>query len=151
DSSSRLRHVIRDRNALAFPLSCPARRLDRALPADAVAHCAGGRALGLHQAALRPRPSCGASAPLNLQASSFAAPSLRALGSDRSLRNVHPEHLTSEMLSIADIARTSRNVRVVPKPDSCSAANQLGYSITSSAMANTLGGMVRPRAFAVRR
>jgi len=41
-----------------------------------------------------------------------------------------------------------RDVRVVPKADSCTAAKRASYSITSSAMESTPAGIVRPSVFA---
>jgi hypothetical protein len=49
----------------------------------------------------------------------------------------------------ADIARRDGDVRYVTQADSCTAAKYVCYSITSSAMESTTGGIVRPRALAV--
>src|SRR5215831_16601644 len=49
----------------------------------------------------------------------------------------------------ADIAERECHVRFVPKADSCTAANSIAISITSSARESSEGGTVRPSALAV--
>jgi hypothetical protein len=65
------------------------------------------------------------------------------------------EHMSSGFAPRADIVAACRHVRFVPGPDSCTAAKRYvglhGYSITSSAMASTPGGMSRSSALAVLR
>src|SRR5215469_12029178 len=51
----------------------------------------------------------------------------------------------------ADIGTEFRNVRFVPKADIVRCGKERGYSITSSAMAISVGGIWRPSAFAVLR
>src|SRR5258706_9573886 len=58
------------------------------------------------------------------------------------------EHMFSALPPKADSSRTSRYVRIVPQPDSCTATT-IAYSITSSASASKLGGTTMPSAFAV--
>jgi hypothetical protein len=48
----------------------------------------------------------------------------------------------------ADIDQRECDVRFVPKADLCTAAKEF-YSITSSALSNSVCGKVRPSAFAV--
>src|SRR6266704_3364238 len=52
---------------------------------------------------------------------------------------------------IATDERTLPDVSNVPRGDSCTAANQHPYSITSSARASRAGGTMRPSALAVLR
>src|SRR6266404_2522118 len=61
----------------------------------------------------------------------------------------HREHMFSALPPRTDIERPVRHVRFVPRRDSCAAANQHLYSITSSARASSAGGMMTPSAFAV--
>jgi hypothetical protein len=49
----------------------------------------------------------------------------------------------SAFTRIADQTQTSRDVRKVPPADSCTAANTILYSITSSARASNVGGTLR--------
>ena len=49
----------------------------------------------------------------------------------------------------ADIGTQSRDVRFVPKADILRCGKERRYSITSSAIASTPGGIVRPSALAV--
>ena len=64
------------------------------------------------------------------------------------------KHLQYQLASAeppkADMSGAARDVRFGPKADSCTAAKNV-YSITSSAMAITPGGMVRPSDLAVLR
>jgi hypothetical protein len=57
----------------------------------------------------------------------------------------------STILPKADIHRARRDVRFVPKADIQRCGKRCCYSITSSARATSVGGMVRPRAVAVLR
>jgi hypothetical protein len=65
------------------------------------------------------------------------------------------EQMFSGLPPKADLTADIVDVSQVPKPDSCSAANEVhkldAYSITSSARASTLAGMSRPSALAVLR
>src|SRR5262249_19346632 len=60
------------------------------------------------------------------------------------------EYFTSDIPSITDIARTSRDFRVVPTADSCTAAKE-SHSITSSAVPSRCGSNSRPSVGAVLR
>ena len=55
----------------------------------------------------------------------------------------------SALERITDSSQTSRHVRKVPTTDSRSAANKSHHSITSSARAKRVGGIVSPSALAV--
>jgi hypothetical protein len=61
------------------------------------------------------------------------------------------EQMLSALPAIADIGRAFLNVRVVPKPALSRCSKTHVYLITSSARASTVGGTVRPNAFAVAR
>ena len=71
------------------------------------------------------------------------------VGGPNEKRTLRRARATSALPSKADMVRHDRNVRFVPKADSCSAATNDSHSITSSAIARTPGGIVRPNAFAV--
>src|SRR6202035_720962 len=60
------------------------------------------------------------------------------------------EQMSSGLPLKADITRCMRHVSNVPATDSCTAANSVYYSITSSAKADNDGGMVRCNNLAVR-
>jgi hypothetical protein len=75
-------------------------------------------------------------------------PVMSALGQKRTFG---PLIAMSALPPKADIRRRYCDVRFVPKADSCAAANDDDYSITSSAWASMAGGTVRPSAFAVLR
>jgi hypothetical protein len=61
----------------------------------------------------------------------------------------HPARTLSALPLKADKAQTCWHVRLVPKTDSCGAANSNLYSITSLASASSLSGIARPSALAV--
>jgi hypothetical protein len=67
------------------------------------------------------------------------------------LRNARQEQMFSGLSPIADISWTRQRFRVVPEPDSCTAANKDRYSITSSALACSIRGTARPSDLAVLR
>ena len=69
--------------------------------------------------------------------------------SDRKSR--HAQMVMPALPPKADMCGATAHVCYGPKADSCTAANNDRYSITSSAMANSEDGMVRPSAFAVLR
>src|SRR5712692_10698212 len=66
-------------------------------------------------------------------------------------RTWRPRNSTSALPPKADSNRTSGHVRLVPFPDSCTAAKQHPYSITSLASASSLSGRSSPSVLAVLR
>jgi hypothetical protein len=64
-------------------------------------------------------------------------------------RHFERARITSGLHPRTDIIRPSRLVRSVPTTDSRSAANKFDHSITSSARAKRVGGIVNPSALAV--
>src|SRR5256885_5884728 len=56
---------------------------------------------------------------------------------------------TPVLASTTDIVGVHRHVRKVPLADSCTAAEAASYSITSSARASSVGGMLKLIDFAV--
>src|SRR4030088_281830 len=65
---------------------------------------------------------------------------LRSLG----LQIQATECSMSALPSTAEIYQGDGHVRFVPEPDLCTAANSIAHSITSSARARIVGGIVRP-------
>jgi hypothetical protein len=68
-----------------------------------------------------------------------------------SIVSARPPLTSSGLRPTADIRHQGRHFRKVPIRDSCTAANQHLYSMTSSARMSSDGGTVRPSAFAVLR
>ena len=59
------------------------------------------------------------------------------------------EHMSSGFAPRADIVAACRHVRFVPEGDLSRCSTNCGYSITSSARAESPGGTSRPSVFAV--
>jgi hypothetical protein len=75
-----------------------------------------------------------------LQGSNYE-PLMSALGQKQTLQSVRP---MSALPPKADIGTQPRDVRFVPKADSCTAAKIVGYKITSSARSTNCSGIVKP-------
>src|SRR6516165_9467989 len=73
---------------------------------------------------------------------------MSALGQKQTLQSVRP---MSALPPKADIAECCRHVRFVPKADKVHRSKKRCYSITSSAIESSPGGIVRPSALAVLR
>ena len=74
---------------------------------------------------------------------------LRALSALGQKQTFAVQYVMSALHPKADMCGAKRNVRLVPKANSCRCSNFQDYSTTSSARASNDGGTVRPSILAV--